>query len=116
MSEIQIGSHWYIIPNVLHNVATGVAALANGFGPLPGNGPNSMGSTGRQPQNVKEQEAMREAQSNPQAGQPGGKKPLGDNRWPASDGWVKMRQNINGVEVHYNYNTRTGATDDWKIK
>lgn len=91
-------------------------ASAMGFG-LPGNGPNSKGSTGRPPQNLKEQVAMREAQSKPEAGGPvdvrGG---MQDGRWPGSDGWEKRRQNINGVEVHYNYNTRTRATDDWKVK
>lgn len=24
-----------------------------------------------------------------------------DPRWPAADGWVKMSQNVNGVEIHY---------------
>jgi filamentous hemagglutinin len=41
---------------------------------------------------------------------------MGDLRWPASQGWVKMRQNINGVEVHYVLNTITDAVDDFKIK
>ena len=39
-----------------------------------------------------------------------------DSRWPAEDGWVKMEQTVDGVEVHYVYNTRTGAADDFKFK
>lgn len=39
-----------------------------------------------------------------------------DPRWPASDGWVKMSQNVNGVEIHYVLNTRTGEVDDFKFK
>lgn len=38
-----------------------------------------------------------------------------DTRWPASAGWVKMKQTVNGVEVHYVRNTKTGATDDFKF-
>jgi hypothetical protein len=41
---------------------------------------------------------------------------MSDPRWPADDGWVKMEQTVKGVEVHYVYNTRTGATDDFKFK
>ncbi len=39
-----------------------------------------------------------------------------DSRWPATDGWVKMRHNVNGVEIHYVRNTRTGEVDDFKFK
>lgn len=39
-----------------------------------------------------------------------------DSRWPASDGWVKMTQNVNGVEIHYVRNTKSGAVDDFKFK
>jgi hypothetical protein len=39
-----------------------------------------------------------------------------DPRWPASERWVKKAQNINGVEVHYQYNLKTGQIDDIKIK
>lgn len=68
---------------------------------------------GRQPENLKEQYAMDEVMSNPAAG-----KNLnleGDTRWPASDGWTKRAQNINGVEIHYQFNPRTGQIDDFKI-
>jgi filamentous hemagglutinin len=76
----------------------------------------SAGSTGRGPKNLEEQLAMEQAKADPQAGTEvrltGGMK---DSRWPGSQGWVKMRQNINGVEVHYVRNTITGAVDDFKI-
>ena len=39
-----------------------------------------------------------------------------DGRWLAEDGWVKMAQNVGGVEIHYNLNTFTGAVDDFKFK
>ena len=80
--------------------------------------PLGRGSTGSaRPNNLNEQLAMNEARSNPGAGQPvpvkGG---MADSRWPASEGWVKMRQNVNSVEVHYVQNTKTGAVDDFKFK
>ncbi|MFF3401491.1 hypothetical protein ACFYW6_23640 [Streptomyces sp. NPDC002659] len=39
-----------------------------------------------------------------------------DPRWPAEDGWVKMEQVVNDVGIHYVYNTRTRASDDFKFK
>jgi filamentous hemagglutinin len=39
---------------------------------------------------------------------------MGDSRWPAEQGWSKMRQNINGVEIHYVRNV-SGAVDDFKF-
>lgn len=41
---------------------------------------------------------------------------MNDPRWPAEDGWVKMEQTVDGVEIHYVYNTRTGVADDFKFK
>jgi len=76
----------------------------------------SRGSTGRTaPRDLKEQLAMEQVKANPGAGK---KLPLqmNDPRWPASDGWVKMSQNVNGVEVHYVENTTTGQVDDFKFK
>jgi hypothetical protein len=80
--------------------------------------PLGRGSTGSaRPNNLNEQLAMNEARSNPAAGQQVPlKSGMTDARWPASEGWVKMRQNVNGVEVHYVRNTRTGAVDDFKFK
>jgi hypothetical protein len=75
------------------------------------------GSTGRTvPANLAEQLAMEEAMSNPGAGRALQNITMNDARWPTADGWVKMRQNINGVEIHYVRNTRTGAVDDFKFK
>lgn len=73
-------------------------------------------STGRTaPANLNEQLAMQQAKSNPAAGQ---RVPItmNDPRWPASQGWVKMQQNVNGVTIHYDLNTVTGETADWKFK
>lgn len=39
-----------------------------------------------------------------------------DPRWPAEEGWVKKTQNVNGYEIHYEYNPRTGEVDDVKFK
>lgn len=39
-----------------------------------------------------------------------------DKRWPGTEGWVKMSQNINGIEIHYVRNKKTGAVDDFKFK
>jgi hypothetical protein len=36
-------------------------------------------------------------------------------RWSAGDGWVKMQQVVNGVNIHYVRNTVTGAVDDFKF-
>lgn len=40
---------------------------------------------------------------------------MSDPRWPAADGWVKMRQIEGGVNIHYVRNTVTGAIDDFKF-
>jgi hypothetical protein len=44
-----------------------------------------------------------------------------DKRWPASDGWVKKQYLVYAgsgkkYNVHYVYNTNTGAAEDFKIK
>jgi RHS repeat-associated protein len=77
---------------------------------------NSLGSTGRTiPANLAEKTAMQKAMLNPTAGH---RLPITmkDPRWPADEGWVKMAQNIDDVEIHYVYNTVTGAVDDFKYK
>ena len=38
------------------------------------------------------------------------------NGWYAKDGWVKMAQNVNGVEIHYLWNTITQIAVDFKFK
>lgn len=70
---------------------------------------------GHQPGNLKEQLAVEEAMSNPGAGKVLEGKNT-DPRWPANEGWIKKAQNVNGVEVHYQYNPKTGQIDDFKIK
>jgi hypothetical protein len=78
--------------------------------------PLGLGSTGRtEPISLNEQLAMGQAMSNPSAGRtlP---TPMTDPRWLASEGWVKRSQNINGTEIHYVENTRTGQVDDFKFK
>lgn len=60
---------------------------------------------------------MESAMSNPGAGQIVRlKKGMTDSRWPGSDGWVKMTQNVNGTEIHYVMNRGTGKVDDFKFK
>ncbi|PFQ80670.1 S-layer protein [Bacillus thuringiensis] len=74
------------------------------------------GSTGRTTANsLEEQLAMKEVKSNPQ-GKVLTRIPMTDPRWPKEDGWVKMAHNVNGVEIHYVKNTRTGEFDDFKFK
>ncbi len=78
--------------------------------------PLGLGSTGRKtPINLTEKLAMEQAISNPNAGRqlP---IPMTDKRWPATEGWVKMSQNINGIEIHYVKNIKTNAVDDFKFK
>jgi RHS repeat-associated protein len=72
------------------------------------------------PRDLREQMAVETAMQNPSAGVRAAG-PLGDSRWHASEGWVKMQQTVNPggrggpISVHYNYNTTTGAVDDFKI-
>ncbi|PHB04910.1 hypothetical protein COE81_19770 [Bacillus wiedmannii] len=74
------------------------------------------GSTGRTTAStLEEQLAMKEVKSNPQ-GIVLTRIPMTDPRWPREDGWVKMVHNVNGVEIHYVKNTRTGEFDDFKFK
>ena len=67
------------------------------------------------PENLKEELGMEEVISNPE----NGRELVGkntDKRWPANEGWEKWVQNVNGVEIHYEYNPLTGEIDDVKIK
>ncbi|WP_186135352.1 DUF637 domain-containing protein [Burkholderia gladioli] len=116
--------------SVIGQATEGIAAGAAGFtmpsAPTNGssastsratnNAPLGLGSTGRAvPNNLQEQLALQQAMSNPAAGVQS-PIPLGDSRWPAADGWVKMPQNVNGVEIHYVRNVNSGAVDDFKFK
>lgn len=40
---------------------------------------------------------------------------LTDTRWPATEGWVKIQQVVNGANVHYVRNPTTGAVDDFEF-
>jgi hypothetical protein len=75
-------------------------------------------STGRStPKNLKEQLALDSAKSNPGAGTPVPlKKGMTDARWPGREGWQKMAQSVDGVEIHYVWNRVTGAVADFKFK
>ena len=68
-----------------------------------------------EPANLEEKLAMEEAMTNPQKGRE--LKGLNtDPRWPAEEGWKKWSQNVNGHEIHYEYNPLTGEIDDVKLK
>lgn len=58
--------------------------------------------------------AMEQAMSNPAAGRELAFR-MRDARWLASDGWVKMAQKVNGVEIHYVRNAVTEAIGDFKF-
>ena len=80
------------------------------------------GSTGRTvPNNINEQMAMHQVQSNPLDNATELPFKLKDERWSASDGWVKMQsivENSDGTKstIHFVYNKITGAFDDFKFK
>jgi hypothetical protein len=38
-----------------------------------------------------------------------------ESRWPSGQGWVKMTQTVNRVEIHWVQNTITGEVDDFKF-
>lgn len=80
--------------------------------------PLGKGHTGRyKPINAIEKSAMNYAMSNPWEGkQISLRKGMNDSRWLGSEGWQKMAMNVNGVEIHYNYNSRLGVYDDFKFK
>lgn len=40
---------------------------------------------------------------------------MSDVRWPASEGWQKWAANINGIEIHFNFNPIQGLFDDFKF-
>jgi RHS repeat-associated protein len=92
----------------------------SGVKPL-GRGSTVDPSKGRfHPRNLRERLAVDEAMKNPAAGVEAAG-PLGDPRWPAGQGWVKYQQTVDPggrggpISVHYNYNKRTGAVDDFKV-
>ncbi len=75
------------------------------------------GNTGRViPNNLDEQLAMEQAMSDPLAWGQSIPVKMTDPRWPGADGWVKYSANVNGVEIHFNYNSSLGLFDDFKFK
>ena len=77
----------------------------------------TLGSTGRtEAATLREKLAMDQAMSRPSSGTVLNGISMRDVRWPASRGWVKMTQNVNGIEIHYVYNPTTGMADDFKFK
>ena len=76
-------------------------------------------STGRTvPKNLKEKLAMDQVIAKPMGITPPRIPAMSDtkNNLLASDGWVKRVQNVNGVEIHYVENTKTGEVIDFKFK
>lgn len=61
---------------------------------------------------------MEEVMSKPMGTNPPRMPPMSNtkNNLLASDGWVKRVQNVNGVEIHYVENTKTGQVLDFKFK
>lgn len=73
-------------------------------------------STGRNvAKNAVEQAAMDKVMANPLEGAKL-RIQMKDPRWHASEGWVKMARNIDGVEIHWLRNTRTNTVADFKFK
>ena len=67
--------------------------------------------------------AMKQVLSNPLKGATAvPTKNMNNPRWRGSEGWVKMQNIIetsNGkikINIHFNYNTKTGKFDDFKFK
>jgi RHS repeat-associated protein len=81
---------------------------------------SSRGSTGRtQPHNLNEKLAMDQVKADPlknatNLSETKGLK-MSDQRWSAEKGWAKYSKNVNGVEIHFNYNKNTGEFDDFKF-
>lgn len=102
------------------NPAPATEAQATGNNPnLPGVHDPSLGRghTGRtEPKNFKEQLAMEQVMSNPAGKTIVPSEKMNDPRWPGKDGWVKQAENVDGIEIHYNRNTKTGEVDDFKFK
>lgn len=76
-------------------------------------------STGRTvPNSLTEKLAMEQVMAKPMGTTPPRMPPMSDtkNNLLAAGGWVKRAQNVNGVEIHYVENIRTGQVLDFKFK
>ncbi len=102
-----------VLPSAVSVAIFGI--INEGFNMSPNDDGGGGGwSTGRGPKNAVEQAAWDKILADPWNGR---KIPLnlGDSRWPPEEGWVKMERTVNGVEIHWNLNTFTGAVEDMKI-
>jgi filamentous hemagglutinin len=102
----------YINSTQISSDIGGLRALAAAAAAVP----LGRGSAGRtEPVNLRVQLAMEKAQSDPEAGEQITRITMGNPLWPAGQGWVKMRQNVNGIEIHYVWNPGTKEVDDYKF-
>ncbi len=85
-----------------------------GKGPQKPLGKGSIGRT--KPRNLSEKLAMDDARSHPGEGTRLRQDLLTDPRWHHKDGWRKIARNINGHEIHHNYNDITKEVADFKFK
>ncbi|NGX56746.1 MAG: putative deoxyribonuclease RhsC [Candidatus Anoxychlamydiales bacterium] len=93
-----------IVENVKNNISKNIVK------------PLERGSTGRiRAKSWKERKAMMEVMKNYKDGKV---LPIEmtDKRWPSKNGWEKIAQNIDGVEIHFVRNRFTGLVDDFKFK
>ena len=63
---------------------------------------------------------MEQVKSNPLNGATDTKITLSDTRWPSSEGWVKMQNDIytadgSKITIHFNYNPNGNLFDDFKF-
>lgn len=69
-----------------------------------------------EPRNLNEKLAMESVLRDPLTGSKQLPIPMTDSRWTASEDWVKMAKNVNGIEIHFVFNKITKKFDDFKFK
>ncbi|WP_322028178.1 hypothetical protein, partial [Burkholderia sp. BCC1977] len=97
------------IAQTIYNAVNGIAAPAA----------TQEISTGRTvPNSLQEKLAMEQVMAKPQGTTPPRMPKMSDKRngLMDADGWVKRTQNVNGVEIHYVENIKTGKFLDFKFK
>jgi Pretoxin HINT domain len=113
---VTTGTMWDLTVSTDHTfyvLAGETPLLVHNCGPVQN---PSRGSTARRDHVDWEEELLQEVRDNPGVGQRLGKVPQTDPRWPAEQGWEKMEQRIDDVDIHYQYQRTTGAVDDLKVK
>jgi hypothetical protein len=106
------GADWRL---ALLDSVTFAVAMSVGVDDAAGTSQMGRGSTRRsEPRNLSEQLAREQVLADPGAGVQIDVT-MRDPRWPADEGWVKMRQNAGEHQLHYVLNRRTGAIDDVKF-